>query len=140
MSDVPPLPPPAAMPPAAPAFPPKPGYVQAIAIMCLADGILSVLGGLALVIIYLCGIVTICCTPLGIYCVVLGVFEIIYATKLLPDPIRPVPPAQYVAIMQIINIMNFDPIAPMIGILSLVFYSDAKVKAYFDAMQARPVA
>jgi len=135
MTQSPPLP-----PAAAPAFMPKPGYVQAIAIMCLADGILSLLGGAALVIIYLCGIVTICCTPLGIYCLVLGVFEVIYATKLLPDPIQPVPPAKYVAIMQIINIINFDPIAPTIGILSLVFYSDPKVKAYFEAIQARPPA
>ena len=140
MSQSPPLPPPAAMPPAAPAFPPKPGYVQAISIMCLVDGILSILGGGTLVVVYLCGIVTVCCTPLGVYCVVLGIFEIIYATKLLPDPIQPVPPAKYLAIMQIVNIINFDVIGLTIGIISLVFYSDAKVKAYFEARQARPAA
>ena len=140
MTDAPSLPPPAATPPAAPAFPPKPGYVQAISIMCLVDGILSILGGGTLIIVYLCGVVTVCCTPLGVYCVVLGVFEIIYATKLLPDPIQPVPPAKYLAIMQIVNIINFDVIGLAIGIISLVFYSDPKVKAYFEAMQARPPA
>ncbi|MCX5682508.1 MAG: hypothetical protein NT049_02335 [Planctomycetota bacterium] len=140
MSQSPPLPPPAAMPSASPALPPKPGYVQAIAIMCLVDGILSLLGGIALVIVYLCGLVTICCTPLGIYCVVLGVLEIIYATKVLPDPIQSVRPAQYLAIMQIINIVNFDPIAPTVGIISLVFYADPKVKGYFDAVQRKPAA
>jgi hypothetical protein len=140
MSQSPPLLPAAATPSASPTLPPKPGYVQAIAIMCLVDGILSILGGASLVVVYLCGIVTVCCTPLGIYCVVLSILEIIYATKVLPDPIQSVRPAQYLAIMQIINIVNFDPIAPTIGIISLVFYADPKVKAYFDAVQPKPAA
>jgi hypothetical protein len=140
MTQPPPLPPPAAVPPAATAFPPKPGYVQAIAIMCLVDGILNILWGGGLAVIFLCGCFTACLAPLGIYPVVLGILEIIYATKLLPDPIRPVRPAQYLAIMQIINIILGDVISLAVGIISLVFYSDPKVKAYFDAMQTRPAA
>jgi hypothetical protein len=60
--------------------------------------------------------------------------------KLLPTPIQPVRPAQYLAIMQIVNIITGNVISLAIGIISLVFYSDAKVKAYFDAVQAKPAA
>ena len=138
MTQSPPLPPTAALPTATPAFPPKPGYVQAISIMCLVDGILSILWGGGLAVVFLCGCFTVCLAPLGIYPVVVGILEIIYATKLLPDPIRPVRPAQYLAIMQIINIILGDVISLAVGIVSLVFYSDPKVKAYFEAMQAKP--
>jgi hypothetical protein len=140
MSESPLLPPAAAIPPAAPAFPPKPGYVQAIAIMCLVDGILNILWGGGLALIFLCGCFTACLAPLGVYPVVVGILEILYATKLLPDPIQPVRPAQYLAIMQIINTILGDFISLAVGIISLVFYSDPKVKAYFDAVQARPAA
>ena len=140
MTQSPPLPPPAAVPPAAPAVPPKPGYVQAISIMCLVDGILNILWGGGLAVILICGCFTVCFAPLGIYPLVLGILEILYAVKLLPDPIQSVRPAQYLAIMQIINIITGDVISLAVGIISLVFYSDPKVKAYFDAMQARPAA
>jgi hypothetical protein len=126
--------------PTAPAVPPKPGYVQAISIMCLVDGILNILWGGGLAVILICGCFTVCFAPLGIYPVVLGILEILYAVKLLPTPIQPVRPAQYLAIMQIVNIITGNVISLAIGIISLVFYSDAKVKAYFDAVQAKPAA
>jgi uncharacterized metal-binding protein len=134
------------LPPAAPAIPPKPGYVQAIAIMCLVDGILSILGGIGGVLIPLCGLmvpcvglVTLCCVPTLLYAVVLGVLEIVYAAQVLPDPIRGVRPAKYLAIMQIVNIINGDVVSLTVGILSLVFYNDAQVKEYFRAVECRRV-
>ena len=115
---------------------PKPGKVQAIAIMCLVDGILNVLLGLGLGGGLLAGMVTACCAPIGIYPIVLGILEIIYAAKLLPDaPRRDVRPAQYLAIMQIINIVAGDVISLAVGILSLVFYGEAEVKAWYDAVR-----
>jgi hypothetical protein len=119
--------------PAAPALPPKPGYVQAIAIMCLVDGILSIIGGLMMTLIYICGLITICCAPIAIYSIVLGILEIVYATRILPDPILATRPATYLAVMQIVNIINCDLVSATIGILSLVFYNDPKVKDYFRA-------
>jgi hypothetical protein len=120
--------------PAAPAIPPKPGYVQAIAIMCLVDGILNIFGGLILTAIYICGVVTICCAPIAIYSIVLGILEVVYATQVLPDPIRAVRPANYLAVMQIVNIINCNMISVTVGILSLVFYNDPKVKEYFRTL------
>jgi len=113
---------------------PKPGKVQAIAIMCLVDGILNVLLGLGVGGTLL--FTTICCAPIGAYPIVLGVLEIVYAAKLLPDaPQRDVRPAQYLAVMQIVNIATGGVISLVVGILSLVFYGEAEVKAWYDAVR-----
>jgi hypothetical protein len=125
------------LPPAAPAIPPKPGYVQAIAIMCLVDGILNVLAGFGLVVGLLCSVFLACCAPLGVYPLVLGILEIVYASQLLPEQVCAVRPARYLAIMQIVNIVCSGVISLVIGILSLVFYSDAKVTEYFRAVECR---
>ena len=112
------------------AYPPKPGKVQAISIMCLVDGILNILWGLGLAS-------TICLIPLGIYAIVLGILEIIYATKVLPDPIMVGAPNKTLTYLQIANIITGDVISLTIGIISLVFYNEEPVKAYFDDMAAR---
>ena len=97
------LPPVAPLPPSLPEpiSPQKPGYVQAIAIMCLVDGILNIVLGGGLSVILFCGIFTACCCPIGLYSIVLGILEIVYATQILPDPIRADRPAKYIAVMQI---------------------------------------
>lgn len=125
------------LPPApAPGPPPKPGKVQAIAIMCLVDGILNVLLGLGLGGGLLVGVATACCAPIGAYPIVLGILEIIYAAKLLPDvPRRDVRPAQYLAVMQIVNIVAGGVISLVVGILSLVFYGETEVRAWYDAVR-----
>lgn len=109
----------------------KPGKVQAIAIMCLIDGILNILWGIGLACGLALSLYGIICSPVGLYPVVLGILEIIYASQLLADPPRAGRPAQYLAIMQICNILLGDVISVVIGILSLVFYGDYEVKDYF---------
>ena len=125
------------LPPAVPAIPPKPGYVQAIAIMCLMDGILNVLVGVGLVVGLLCSVLFACCAPLGVYPLVLGILEIVYASQMLAEPVCAARPARYLAIMQIVNIVCSGVISMVIGILSLVFYNDAKVKEYFRAVECQ---
>jgi hypothetical protein len=153
MSQSPPLPPPAAIPPAAPACPPKPGYVQAISIMCLVDGCLNIIWAALLfleIVIFGAsfGVATfgVCCLPamclmvLPVYPLVVGIFDILYAVKVLPDPIKPVTVARYLAVMQIVNIVSFQVFSVVTGIICLVFYNDPKVKEYFEAMQPKPPA
>jgi len=111
---------------------PKPGKVQAITIMCLVDGILNVLLSLSLTCSAIFSIIGILFVPLTLYPGVLGILEIVYASQLLADPPRIRKPAQYLAIMQICNIVVGDVISLIIGIMSLVFYSDYEVRAYFD--------
>jgi hypothetical protein len=103
----------------------KPGQVQAISIYTLIVGIINILVG--------CGwMITIFGIPIGAYSIVVGILEIIYATKILPDPIKPIAPARYVAIMEIVNVVSFSFFSLAAGIISLVFYSDPKVIAYFN--------
>lgn len=120
-----------------PAAAAKPGEVTAIAIITLISGILNIFLGFGLIVTFTLGIVTIICIPLALYPIILGILEIIYAAKLLPDPPKPVEPAQYLAIMQIVGILFGNIVSLAAGILALVFYSDQKVKAYFARVGGR---
>ena len=138
------LPPP--LPPLEP-FPPmtpggtKPGKVQTIAILTLVSGISNIIwmifmGGS----LFLSGLATLGITclfiPLVIPPIVLGIYEILYATKLLANPVKPVKPSQTIAILEIICIMTGNAIPLAAGILALVFYSQLDVKEYFDRINS----
>lgn len=79
------------------------------------------------------------CWPFGIFSLIVGILEIIYAAKLLSDPIKTSQMNKTVAILQIINITNFMWTSLVIGIISLVFYGDPKVQAYYREMANRGV-
>jgi uncharacterized membrane protein HdeD (DUF308 family) len=114
----------------------KPGMLQAIAILCLVDGILNIILGLILVVSLLA---TIVCWPIGAYPIAVGVLEIIYAAQLLPEPANVRKPAQYLAIMQIVNILCGSVVSLVTGILSLVFYNDPQVRAYFARIASQEI-
>ena len=120
-----------------PTGPQKPGKVQAIAILTLVSGITNILWMLFLGVFVFSAIAIV---TIGIGCllfallllpIILGVFEIIYSAKLLPTPIKPVNPSQAIAILEICCILTGNVISLVVGILALVFYDDARVKAYF---------
>ena len=129
------------MPPSAtyvplPSFQPadqKPGMVQAIAIMTLVNGIFNILYGLSLTMGVVLGtlFIGIICAPVTILPTVLGIFEIVFAVKLLANPPQPVKPSPTIAILEIVTILTGNLISMIVGILALVFYNDANVKAYF---------
>lgn len=122
---------------------PKPGKVQAIAIYTLVLGILHGLVALMLIAYGLiAGLLT-----FGIGCIVwilvpiplvTSILEIVYATKMLPDPVRPNTMGKIVAIAEISNVLYCGVLGLTGGILSLVFYSDPEVKAYLQACGADP--
>jgi hypothetical protein len=113
-------------PPAAPATGAKPGKLTALAVLTLVAGVINCMTGLALVF----GCWTIVCTP---FFVAMGVAEIIYATKLLPEPIKVPQLSPVMPILQIAAIILFNPVSVTAGILSLIFANDPEVKAYFAA-------
>jgi hypothetical protein len=123
----------------------KPGKVQAIAVYSLVLGIMHAIGALGLLAYSLiAGLVT-----FGIGCLFLvlvplpaaaAVLEIVYSTKLLPDPIKPTQLGKTVAIVEITCVLACLPLAVAAGIVSLVFYSDPEVKAYFDWANGRGAA
>jgi hypothetical protein len=124
---------PVVVPPPLPQSNQKPGMVQAIAIMTLVNGILNILYGLSITagIVFGTLFIGIICAPVTILPVVLGIFEILYAVKLMANPPHPVKPSQTIAILEIVAIITGNLISMVVGILALVFYSDANVKAYF---------
>jgi hypothetical protein len=132
--------PPASNYPSMSNIPQKPGNVQAIAIMTLINGILNIIAGLSItaaVAISTLGI-GLLCFPLTMAPSVLGVFEILYATKLMSNPPHPVKPSQTIAILEICCIIFGDVLSVVVGILALVFYNDANVKAYFARINGLP--
>lgn len=134
-----PKPPPSPPTPAAPLLAGgsiKPGKVQTIAILMLISGISNILWMLFIGMWIVIGGIA----SLGIGClllpmvippIVLGVFEIIHASKLLPETVKPVQPSQTLAILEIICILTGNPIPVVAGILALVFYSDPEIQSYF---------
>jgi len=117
-----------------PILPPKkPGTLTALAIMTLISGILNIIGGASATIAIVLGTLGIglLCAPITILPLILGIFEILYAVKLLPDPIKATKPSQALAIIQIITILFGNVYTLVVGILALVFYSQDEVKNYF---------
>jgi len=117
-------------------FSQKPGKIQTVAILTLISGITNILWMLLLGLFILIGGIA----SLGVGClfiplvippIVLGVFEILYATKLLPTPMKPAKPSQTLAILEIICVITGNIVAVAAGIIALVMYSDPEVKDYF---------
>lgn len=111
----------------------KPGMVQALGIMTLINGILNILYGVSVTMAIVLGtfFVGVICAPITILPVALGIFEIIYAVKLLANPPQPVKPSQTIAILEIVAVVSGNVVSAIVGVLALVFYADANVKAYF---------
>jgi hypothetical protein len=112
----------------------KPGRVQTLAILCLVDGALNIIWAISLAGGLIVSLVGVLCVPIALYPLTLGILEIIYGAKLAANPPKVDEPAQYLAIMQIANILVGDVISLVIGILSLVFYGDPDIKAYFASL------
>jgi len=105
----------------------KPGQVTAIAILTLISGIINCLTIFALFALWI---------P-AIFALVVGIFELVYAAKILPDPIRTSKMNKTVAILQIVNVINCAGLGVVTGILALVFYNDPRVQAYYHEMARR---
>jgi hypothetical protein len=115
----------------------RPGKVQAIAIMTLVGGILATMGGLGVLIYFgLVGAMTLvgflCCLwPGPYYGLTIGILAIIKGSKLLGEDARSHAAPRGTAIMMIINIINFDMVNCVLGILILVFCTDPEVEDFF---------
>ncbi|MBN1667426.1 MAG: hypothetical protein JW862_10065 [Anaerolineales bacterium] len=119
----------------------KPGMVQAISILTLVNGILNILYALILTASIVLGTLGIglLCAPITILPGVLGIFEIIYATKLMANPPKPVQPSVPLAALEIATVLTGNMISLVVGILALVFYNDPQVKAYFERLNAQQI-
>ena len=115
----------------------RPSRLNAIAALTLASGILNLLwSAVAFLSVIILGfgtfLVGCICLPLGVYPLVLGVLEIVYALRLLRDPVSPsLRPAYYIAVMEIIDTLFGNVAALIVGVLSLILYNDRAVRHYF---------
>jgi hypothetical protein len=110
---------------------PKPTFVNVIAWMTLASGVVNLFWGLGLSLTGLMSIVGIICIPFMLLPTILGVFEIIYAAKLLSNPPQTIQPSTTIAILEIISALVGNFFSVVVGILALVFYNDVTVRDYF---------
>jgi hypothetical protein len=108
--------------------------VTAIGVLTLISGIVNIIAGLGIGGGLAVSVVLICVAPVGALPIVLGVFEILYAVKLLANPPQPVQPNQTIAILEIVCFLFGNVISGITGVLALVFYSDASVKAHFASL------
>ncbi len=113
---------------------PKPGKVQTIAVLTLISGITNILWPIILYTITGLATIFVGCLFLPFFMppIVLGVFEIIYAAKILPDPIRPVKPSQAIAILEIISLLTGNLVSAAAGIVALLLYNDPEVRDFFE--------
>ncbi|WP_322490383.1 hypothetical protein [Chloroflexus sp.] len=110
----------------------KPDAVLAIGIMAIVDAVLSGLSGIV-------WLFTICGIPLGIYSIAVAILAGMYAYKLMSNPPQPVQPNKTLAIMQIVNIITGNIFSMVFGIVSLVFYNQPNVQAYFAYRNGQPL-
>ena len=110
---------------------PKPTFVNVIAWMTLASGVVNLFWGLGLSLTGLLSIIGIICIPFMLLPTILGVFEIIYAARLMSDPPQTTQPSTTIAILEIVSALVGNFFSVVVGILALVFYNDLTVRDYF---------
>lgn len=117
-----------------PAGAPKPGKVHTIAVLTLISGITNILWPILLYTITSLATVFVGCLFLPFFMppIILGIFEIVYAAKILPNPIRPVRPSPTIAILEIISVLTGNLVSAAAGIVALLLYSEPEVKAFFE--------
>jgi hypothetical protein len=111
----------------------KPGSVQTIAIVTLVSGILNCILGVSLII----ATFFIWTLP-AVYSIVVGIMEIVYASKLMADPVKVTRPAKHIAIMEIVNVVNGSVTSLAAGIVALVLYNSDDVRAFFARLGGGP--
>lgn len=110
--------------------PPKPTFVNVIAWMTLASGVVNIGWGIAAFTTFFGWV----CAPLSVLPIILGAFELVYAGKLLTTPTQPIKPSTSLAISEIIAILYGNFFSLVVGILALVFYNDVSVRDYFNQL------
>jgi hypothetical protein len=110
----------------------RPGKVQAIAIMTLVGGILATLNAVTFMGVLGISSMGICCLwPGPYYGLVVGIMAIVKGSQLLGEGAPNMAAPRGIAIMQIINIINFDVPNCVMGILTLVFLNEPETARYF---------
>ena len=117
---------------------PKPGNVQNAGIMMICGGILALMTTLAVGLIAIP--YSLCLwTPVTIFGIVAGVLNIVKGSQLAGNcaPGIGVPTAG--PVLLIINLINCDMIAPVLGIISLIQLGDPSTRQWLEGTMPAPV-
>lgn len=114
----------------------KPALVKTIAVLTLVNGIVNIFWGLAATATVVSSLVLACLAGFTLLPTILGVFEILFAARLLADPMQPTRPSQSIAILEILCVLIGNVFSMIVGILALVFYNDPQVKEFFVRLNA----
>jgi|SRR5579884_1134342 len=104
----------------------RPGLVQAVALMTLMGGVWALVWALGLALWTCVGFIW----PGTYYNLVSGVFCIVTGASLLGER-RAQRPPRVTAILQIVSIVDLDVVNLALGVATLVFLSDRRVRRYF---------
>lgn len=106
--------------------------LNAIGVTTLLSGMLNIVWG----VVASTNLIGLLCAPVTILPIVLGSFEIAYAASLLRKPLQPVGPARRLAVFELLCLLFGNVFSSIVGILSLVFFHDTAVRAYFGEGRA----
>jgi hypothetical protein len=115
----------------------KPDRLTTLAVMTLVSGIINLFWSAVIFLgVAVFGIGTFLigciCVPLGFYPLVLGILEILYAAKLLRNPVpSELKPAYHIAVMQLIDALFGNVIALIVGVTALILYNDPAIRRFF---------
>ncbi|MGY8650153.1 MAG: GYF domain-containing protein [Verrucomicrobiia bacterium] len=115
--------------------PARPGKFQAVAVMTLVGGIVSLLWTLIVAWAGLSSLLFVCCfIPSGLYSFIAGILITVQGARLLGQNAGPIlPRTASAATLLIVCILAFNPICLVLGVINHWLLNDAEVREYVAA-------
>jgi hypothetical protein len=114
----------------------KPGSLQAVSVIWIVDGILTILWGFSLVVAALSSLIGIICLPLTLYPFAVGIIELVYGIKLASASPSVSKPPYFVSIMEMLLLFWVDPIGFIAGLATLVLLNGADAKEFLASRES----
>jgi cell division protein FtsX len=120
--------------------PARPGKFQAVAVMTLVGGIVSLLWTLLVAWAGLTSLLFVCCfIPSGLYSFIAGILITVQGARLLGQNAGPIlPRTASAATLLIVCILAFNPICLVLGVINHWLLNDAEVREYVAAHSRKP--
>jgi hypothetical protein len=121
-------------------MPARPGKFQAVAVMTLVGGIVSLLWTLLVAWAGLGSFLFVCCfIPSGLYSFIAGILITVQGVRLLGDNAGSfLPRTASAATLLIVCILAFNPICLVLGVINHWLLNDAEVREYVAAHSGKP--
>ena len=114
----------------------KPGSIQAVAIIWIISGILTIIWGFGLVAAAFASLIGIICLPLSLYPFIVGIFELVYGIKLTGSSTSLRRPPYFVSVLEITLALWLDVFGLIAGITTLILLNEEESKPYFSPKAA----